>query len=238
MNALQTRVIKKANCRFNIGKINLLFTHVNVTSRQIISRFVRCQSNMDVATLKSGTIVTNLGKFYDNLKQPPRHNRVTEITRQTDQYVTPLSVHTTNLQEIISMRDSIIFRKKRAEGENVSKLEKADILELTVRHLHRLRRPRDAVEDAHRFQPKCRIQSVRYRSLSVLLSLPGLDARVGRRLVAHLGQCQPQHQQPSPPGPLSVQVPATSRLCYSPPISPSSASPAVSPVSHFRSPQP
>ncbi|KAF4517714.1 hypothetical protein B566_EDAN013392 [Ephemera danica] len=26
------------------------------------------------------------------------------------------------------------------EGENVSKLEKADILELTVRHLHRLRR--------------------------------------------------------------------------------------------------
>jgi len=40
----------------------------------------------------------------------------------------------------------------QAEGENVSKLEKADILELTVRHLHRLRRPRDAVEDAHRFQ--------------------------------------------------------------------------------------
>jgi len=34
----------------------------------------------------------------------------------------------------------------------VSKLEKADILELTVRHLHRLRRPRDATEDAHRFQ--------------------------------------------------------------------------------------
>jgi hairy-and-enhancer-of-split protein len=40
----------------------------------------------------------------------------------------------------------------QAEGENVSKLEKADILELTVRHLQRLRRPRDAVEDAHRFQ--------------------------------------------------------------------------------------
>jgi hypothetical protein len=40
----------------------------------------------------------------------------------------------------------------QAEGENVSKLEKADILELTVRHLHRLRRPRDAAEDAHRFQ--------------------------------------------------------------------------------------
>jgi hypothetical protein len=43
----------------------------------------------------------------------------------------------------------------QAEGENVSKLEKADILELTVRHLHRLRRPRDAAEDAHRFQVSC-----------------------------------------------------------------------------------
>lgn len=40
----------------------------------------------------------------------------------------------------------------QAEGENVSKLEKADILELTVRHLHRLRRSHDAAEDAHRFQ--------------------------------------------------------------------------------------
>ncbi|XP_033611068.1 enhancer of split mgamma protein isoform X2 [Cryptotermes secundus] len=100
-----------------------------------------------------------------------------------------------------------------------------------------------------------------------LLSLPGLDARVGRRLVAHLGQCVSagplslQSQQPSaklcyspppstpspsvaanrsvsPPGPLSVQVPSSSRLCYSPPISLSSASPESSPVAPFRSPQP
>nr|CAD7592966.1 unnamed protein product [Timema genevievae] len=41
-----------------------------------------------------------------------------------------------------------------AEGENVSKLEKADILELTVRHLHKLHTggPRDAVEEAQKFQ--------------------------------------------------------------------------------------
>lgn len=91
-----------------------------------------------------------------------------------------------------------------------------------------------------------------------LLSLPGLDARVGRRLVAHLGQCvaagplglqaEPQSPKlcysaqsppvtPSPPGPLSVQVPASSRLCYSPPVSPSSASPEPSPVTSFISPQ-
>lgn len=95
-----------------------------------------------------------------------------------------------------------------------------------------------------------------------LLSLPGLDARVGRRLVAHLGQCvsagplslQPQQASPklcyspppsahsptiNPPGPLSVQVPPPSRLCYSPPVSLSSASPESSPVmTPFRSPQP
>lgn len=40
----------------------------------------------------------------------------------------------------------------QAEGENVNKLEKADILELTVKHLHRITRPRDAAEDVHRFQ--------------------------------------------------------------------------------------
>ncbi len=43
------------------------------------------------------------------------------------------------------------------EGENLSKLEKADILELTVRHLHKLTRtdhfsPRNPVEELKRFQ--------------------------------------------------------------------------------------
>lgn len=48
----------------------------------------------------------------------------------------------------------VIFQ---AEGENVSKLEKADILELTVRHLHRLRRSSRAGEEAFRFQVSYRL---------------------------------------------------------------------------------
>ena len=47
----------------------------------------------------------------------------------------------------------------QAQGENVSKLEKADILELTVRHLHKLQAsqrlflsPNSQVEEAQRFQ--------------------------------------------------------------------------------------
>ncbi|XP_067011260.1 enhancer of split mgamma protein [Anabrus simplex] len=104
-----------------------------------------------------------------------------------------------------------------AEGENVSKLEKADILELTVRHLHRLHRlsqPRDAMEDAHRFQAgfsQCASEACQF-----LLSLPGLDARVGRRLVAHLSHYVA--------GPLSVQVPSPGHLAFSPPVSPASPS--------------
>ena len=47
----------------------------------------------------------------------------------------------------------------QAQGENVSKLEKADILELTVRHLHKLQQsqrlmPRNPVEEVQRFQVK------------------------------------------------------------------------------------
>ncbi|XP_034230103.1 enhancer of split mgamma protein-like [Thrips palmi] len=79
-----------------------------------------------------------------------------------------------------------------AEGENVSKLEKADILELTVRHLQRITKPRDAAEDASRFQAgfsQCASEACHF-----LLGLPGLDEAVGRRLVAHLGQVVTQLQ--------------------------------------------
>lgn len=40
----------------------------------------------------------------------------------------------------------------QAEGENINKLEKADILELTVRHLHRITKPHDPTEEVQRFQ--------------------------------------------------------------------------------------
>lgn len=39
----------------------------------------------------------------------------------------------------------------QAEGENVDKLEKADILEFTVKHLQKITR-RDPVEEAYKFQ--------------------------------------------------------------------------------------
>lgn len=100
----------------------------------------------------------------------------------------------------------------QAEGENISKLEKADILELTVRHLHRLHKPRDPIEDAQRFQAgfgRCAAEACQF-----LLSLPGIDTRVGQNLVRHLGACA------SSAVPLSVQVPNHPRSGFSPPLSP------------------
>lgn len=44
----------------------------------------------------------------------------------------------------------------QAEGENVDKLEKADILEFTVKHLQKITR-RDPVEEAYKFQVSFKI---------------------------------------------------------------------------------
>merc|ERR1712083_32719 len=84
----------------------------------------------------------------------------------------------------------------QAEGENVSKLEKADILELTVRHLQKLSQAqrlvlnRSPVEDIARFRHG--YSSCAQEAAQFLLSVPGMDVRVGHRLVSHLlGQPQP-----------------------------------------------
>jgi len=44
-----------------------------------------------------------------------------------------------------------LYKYLQAEGENVDKLEKADILEFTVKHLQKITR-RDPVEEAYKFQ--------------------------------------------------------------------------------------
>merc|ERR1719210_2606515 len=79
----------------------------------------------------------------------------------------------------------------QSQGENVSKLEKADILELTVRHLHKMQQARrlmttsrNPLEEIHRFQAG--YSSCAQEAASFLLSTPGVDITVGQRLLAHL----------------------------------------------------
>ena len=77
----------------------------------------------------------------------------------------------------------------QAEGENVSKLEKADILELTVRHLHKLSQNRrlmvrNPLEELQKFQAG--YSSCAQDAASFLLSTPGVDVRLSQRLLSHL----------------------------------------------------
>ena len=91
----------------------------------------------------------------------------------------------------------------QSEGENVSKLEKADILELTVRHIQRLAArggaaPPSPGEEVARFRAgysQCASEAAQF-----LVSLPGVDLRVGQRLVSHLLTAPPP--PPPPPAPL------------------------------------
>ncbi|KAG8237509.1 hypothetical protein J437_LFUL017858 [Ladona fulva] len=91
-----------------------------------------------------------------------------------------------------------------AEGENVSKLEKADILELTVRHLHRLRRtqrlaltPEAAYADRFRAGfSHCAAEVSRYLGAVTSANGGGVEAHVGARLLTHLGHCLQNIEKP------------------------------------------
>lgn len=111
----------------------------------------------------------------------------------------------------------------QAEGENVSKLEKADILELTVQHLHKLRRQQrlaaNPVTDADRFRAgftHCATEVSR-----CLASTPGVDIRLGTKLMTHLGHRLNDMDRMSP---LSVRVAESSSPAPSSPVSTTSSS--------------
>ncbi|CAH2093079.1 unnamed protein product [Euphydryas editha] len=97
------------------------------------------------------------------------------------------------------------------DDDNLSKLEKADILELTVNHLTKLHRPKDPVLEAKKFQAgfgQCAAEACRF-----IMSVPDLDSNVSQNLVGHLSRLIKVQ-------PLTIQVPE--RPSFSPPISPSS----------------
>ncbi|XP_015607468.1 enhancer of split mbeta protein [Cephus cinctus] len=121
----------------------------------------------------------------------------------------------------------------QAEGENVAKLEKADILELTVRHLHTLRAARRLTltpesSYADRFREgftQCA------QEVSTFLSTPvaaSVHPAAGAQLMRHLGGCLRRLEGPTTPtntaSPTSVAATATvvavPQYVYTPPQSP------------------
>lgn len=114
----------------------------------------------------------------------------------------------------------------QAEGENVSKLEKADILELTVRHLHKMNQgrrlfARNPLEDLQKFQAG--YSSCAQEAATFLLSSPGVDVRVSQRLLSHLSTTASAAIAANLP-PLSLNLPLHPRhRQFSPPSSPPAA---------------
>ncbi|KAI5642041.1 hairy orange domain-containing protein [Phthorimaea operculella] len=97
------------------------------------------------------------------------------------------------------------------DDDNLSKLEKADILELTVNHLTKLHSPKDPVVEAKKFQAgfgQCAAEACRF-----IMSVPDLDNKVSQNLVSHLSRLITAQ-------PLTIHVPE--RPHFSPPTSPSS----------------
>ncbi|XP_041982217.1 enhancer of split mbeta protein-like [Aricia agestis] len=117
----------------------------------------------------------------------------------------------------------------QSEGENVAKLEKADILELTVRHLHKLRRQRrlslNPTVDADRF--RAGFTHAANEVSRCLASIPGVDVRLGTQLMTHLGHRLNDIQRAADTPPASPPSPAPSSassssgyVTPSPPASP------------------
>ena len=98
-----------------------------------------------------------------------------------------------------------------SQGENVSKLEKADILELTVSHLNKMHQARrlmvstnrNPLEEIHRFQAG--YSSCAQEAASFLLSTPGVDVRISQKLLSHLSTNPLTSRTPF--GPIQSPVP-------------------------------
>ncbi|KAG5672512.1 hypothetical protein PVAND_002636 [Polypedilum vanderplanki] len=111
----------------------------------------------------------------------------------------------------------------QAEGENVSKLEKADILEMTVSHLHKLRRQQrlahaNPVINEDRF--RAGFTHAANEVSRILASIPGVDISLGTKLMTHLGMSL--NTVDSKNRPLSIQTPQQ-QMFTTPPISPTSS---------------
>ena len=103
------------------------------------------------------------------------------------------------------LKELMVFALQ-TEGESISKLEKADVLELTVNHLRKLKRqqmlslnPALDVDRFHAGYSACAAEVGR-----VLASQPGVEVTVGARLMAQLG-----HRLEAGQSKLSVTVPSS-----------------------------
>ncbi|XP_050700640.1 enhancer of split mbeta protein-like [Eriocheir sinensis] len=113
------------------------------------------------------------------------------------------------------LRD-LLVAALQAEGETVTRLEKADILELTVRHVRRLNQRRaltlppaghDPRHDAIKFQQG--FVAAAQQVQSFLISSPALEPSVSSRLITHLSSCASAMTGVSSPAPSQTSAPTS-----------------------------
>merc|ERR1712209_161626 len=104
------------------------------------------------------------------------------------------------------LKDLMVYALQ-SEGESISKLEKADVLELTVKHLRKLKRQQMLAVNPG-------LDMDRYRAgyttcateVSRCLASTGVDVTIGSRLMSHLGN-KLNTIETSRHSPLTVRVP-------------------------------
>ena len=104
------------------------------------------------------------------------------------------------------LKDLMVFAMQ-SEGDNISKLEKADVLELTVKHLRKLKRqqmlslnPALDMDRFHAGYTTCATE------VSRTLASTGVDISIGSRLMSHLGH-KLNNIETSRVAPLNIRVP-------------------------------
>merc|ERR1712066_334150 len=103
------------------------------------------------------------------------------------------------------LKDIMVFALQ-TEGESISKLEKADVLELTVKHLRKLKRqqmlalnPALDMDRFHAGYTTCATE------VSRTLASTGVDISIGSRLMSHLGH-KLNNIESSRVSPLAIRV--------------------------------
>lgn len=161
-----------------------------------------------------------------NLHAYMMQNNMTEPVSRTYQYrkvMKPMleRKRRARINRCLDELKDLMVTALQSEGENVSKLEKADILELTVRHLHKLRRQErlaaNPVIDADRF--RAGFTHAANEVSRCLAQTPGVDIQLGTSLMTHLGHRLNEMDKVQP---LSIHVGQQSS--YTPPSSPSASS--------------
>merc|ERR1711878_34024 len=109
------------------------------------------------------------------------------------------------------LKDLMVFALQ-SEGESISKLEKADVLELTVKHLRKLKRqqmlalnPALDMDRFHAGYTTCATE------VSRTLASTGVDISIGSRLMSHLGH-KLNNIEHSRVAPLAIRVPEPRKL--------------------------